>query len=100
MLAWRANAIMEELFHCMTIEINVVEAFTHVSLDVTIPFTLIRYRQNSFQNFKNPFSLIFYVSPVKLKIQYISLLQSISLMVIARNTQKHLVCYSGISHSG
>lgn len=79
MLAWKANAVVEELFHCMTIEINVVEAFTHVSLDVTIPFTLIRCRQNSFHNFKNLFSLIFFISPVKLKVQYVSLLQSISL---------------------
>lgn len=79
MLAWRANAIVEELFHCMTIEIIVVETFTHVSLNVTIPLTLIRCRQNSVHNFKNPFSLIFYISPVKLKVQYVSSLQSISL---------------------
>jgi len=31
----RANAIVEELFFCTTIEIDVVEAFTHVSLEVT-----------------------------------------------------------------
>lgn len=80
MLAWTANAVVEELFHCMTIEMNVVEAFTHVSLDVTIPFAMIRCRQNSFHNFKNPFSLIFYISPVKLKVQYVSSLQSISLI--------------------
>lgn len=78
MLAQRVNAVVEELFHCMTIEINVVEAFTHVSLDVTILFTLIRCRQHSFHNFKNPSSLIFYISPVKLKVQRVSSLQSIS----------------------
>lgn len=78
-LAWRANAIMEELFHCMTIEIKVVEAFTHISLDVTIPFTLIRCRQNRFQNFKNPFFLIFYISLVKFKVRYVSSRQLISL---------------------
>lgn len=59
MLAWTASAVVEELFHCMTIEINAVEAFTHVSLDITIPFALIRCRQNNFHNFENPFRLYF-----------------------------------------
>lgn len=78
MLAQRVNAVVEELFHCMTIEINVLEAFTCVSLDVTIPFILIRCRQNNFHNVKNSFSVMFYIRPVKLKVQCVSSLQSIS----------------------